>query len=62
MSEIQTPEIRTFVSSDFKHPYVSENSILGPDFRNIQKVSEIRTQKFAFQTHFEKKVSEISEI
>ena len=54
MSLVRTPDIRTFVSSDFRHPYVSENPTLGSDFRHFTKVSEIRTQKFGFQTHFEK--------
>ena len=54
MSETWTTEIQTFVSSDFRHPYASENQTLDSDFRHFTKVSEIQNQKFGFQTHFEK--------
>ena len=30
-------EIRAFVSSDYRHPYVSENQTLGSDFRPFLK-------------------------
>ena len=33
MSEIQTPELQTLVSSNFRHAYVSENQTFGLDNR-----------------------------
>ena len=38
----------------FRHPYKSENQTLGLDVRHFTNVSENQTQKFGFQTHFEK--------
>ena len=35
MSKIRTAEIRTFLSSEFKHPYVSENQTLGFGFQTF---------------------------
>ena len=48
-------EIQTFVSLNFRHPYVSENQTLGLDFRHFTKVSEIQTWKLGLQTPFGKK-------
>ena len=43
MSEIQTPELQTLVSSNFRHAYVSENQTFGLDNRQRLYFEESKT-------------------